>query len=329
MQLSERQKSLKKPDYTQSIYKKNFSPAPELKEYLNYRRSARFSDSYTDSIGYSVSMFIRFLGRNKMLSEVSSNDLDLFVKFLGERDYKTSTIRLYVTHIHGFMQYLRVTGRLASVPRHNFPIRMTEEEKLEDVRYLTQDEVIKIRQSAAKAPHPTQPLRNAVRHKLVVELLISTGMRKSELPTILISNIDLVSMNVKIFGRKNSHTRRSKGKSGWRIVPLTGMSSTYIKEWLSLRAEQDAKELLPGIRSRDADYIVQKVCLRAKLFKEGTKRSWVTPHKFRHHFATTLFEKGVDIGIIADQMGDEIKTLDAYIHSDRSHDTQYLGSLME
>ena len=327
MKLSERQKKLKAPDYSNSIHRKSYKPAPDLDEYLNYRRLGKFSEAYIESIGYAVTLFIQFIGNNMPLSDISGKDLDLFIKFLSDRDYKSSSIRLYISHLGGFLKYLHWSGVIASVPKKNFPIRMTEEEKLEDFQYLSSDDVIAIRQAAAKAV-PTQELWRAVRDKLVIELLISTGMRKSELPTILAENIDMVSMRAKIYGRKNSHTRRSRGKSGWRMVPLTGMSVKYIKEWLVLRPE-NTPELLPEFSSRDTDYIVQKICVRAGLVSEGGKRSWVGPHKFRHYFATTLFKKGVGLGIIADQMGDEVKTLDSYIHAERDHDTQYIGSLME
>ena len=327
MKLSERQKKIKKMDYSNSIYRKNYKPAPELDEYLNYRKLGKFSAAYIETIGHAVTLFIRFIGNNTPLSDINGKDLDLFIKFLQDKGYKTSSIRLYISHVGGFLKYLSWSGVIASVPKKNFPIRMTEEEKLEDVQYLTANDIIAIRQAAVKAL-PTQELWRAVRDKLVIELLISTGMRKSELPTILVENVDMVSMRARIYGRKNSHTRRSRGKSGWRMVPLTGMSVKYIKEWLALRPE-NTPELLPGFSSRDADYIVQKICVRAGLVNQGAKRSWVGPHKFRHYFATILFEKGVGLGIIADQMGDEVKTLDSYIHAERDHDTQYIGSLLE
>ena len=319
---------MEKPDYTGSIYKINFKPAPELKEYLNWRALGGYTESYAESISHSVTFFLRFIGKNTPISEINGADLDAFVEYLTMKEYATATIKLYAGNVSGFLKYMVLVGAISVAPQRSIPIRMTEREKAVDVRYLTNAEVIKIRQAAARGPKPSQPLWRSIRHKLVIELLISTGMRKSELPSILIENIDLPGCRMKIYGKKNSLTRRNKGKSGWRVVPLTGMSVTYIKEWINLRPE-DTPELLNDYSGKDADYAVQLICVRAGLIKEGTKRSWVGPHKFRHHFATTLYLKGVEVGVIADQMGDEMGTLTRYIHAEREHDTAYLGSLME
>jgi len=320
---------MSKKDYSLSIYKKNVKPAPQLEGYLNWRKLSGYTDSYSQSIIYSVNLFIRFVGKYIQLSEVTNEHMDLFIVFLRDKEYATSTIKLYLTHINCFLGYMRSVGMIEYIPKRTLALRMTEAEKMVDVRYLTSDEVISIRQAAAAPPTRKQNLWTVIRHKLVIELLISTGMRKSELPTILVKNVDLGERRMKIYGKKNSHTRRNNGKSGWRIVPLTSHAVTYIKEWLTVRPDVD-DVLLPGYKARDANYTVQSTCVRAGLIKDGfTNKSWVGPHKFRHYFATTLYLKGVAIDVIADQMGDEISTLSSYIHAEREHDTAHLGDLME
>lgn len=157
--------------------------------------------------------------------------------------------------------------------------------------------------------------RNGIRDRMVIELLYGCGLRVSELSTLKISQLFLEAGFVKIVGKGNKE----------RLVPI-GEEAIF---WIN-RYRQEIRELLkvvPGF----GDFLLLnprgKNLSRISIFTivvglgkmAGIQRK-ISPHTFRHSFATHLLEGGVDLRLIQEMLGHEsITTTEIYTHMDMGY----------
>ena len=147
----------------------------------------------------------------------------------------------------------------------------------------------------------------------ILTLLYSTGMRVSELINLELSNIFLNEEYVKIMG---------KGKKE-RIVPLGLKAKNALISYLNKNQDigkiNNQGYIFLSYRSKQLTRmsifnIIKKYCLLAGIGKT------VSPHTFRHSFATHMLEGGADLRIVQELLGHEnINTTEIYTHLDRTY----------
>ncbi|MCS6833718.1 MAG: site-specific tyrosine recombinase XerD [Flammeovirgaceae bacterium] len=154
-----------------------------------------------------------------------------------------------------------------------------------------------------------------IRNKAILEMLYATGMRVSELVQLRLQDIDMDLCFVNIFG---------KGKKE-RLTPMSDSAVESLKVYLaSVRNHQMAKKDSQHIvflnrrgekLSRVMIFlIIKKLAQKANIIKN------VSPHTFRHSFATHLIENGADLRAVQEMLGHEsITTTEIYTHLDMKH----------
>jgi len=143
-----------------------------------------------------------------------------------------------------------------------------------------------------------------LKHRIVLTLIYSAGLRGQEVINLKISDID--------FERKTIHIRQSKYKKD-RIVPLSSYMSKGLKKYLSL--EHPHIWLFNG-KEPDGRYSVRGLSwvMRQALKKTGIDKS-VNLHSLRHSYATHLLEEGVNIVTVKELLGhSEVATTMIYLH---------------
>lgn len=148
-----------------------------------------------------------------------------------------------------------------------------------------------------------------IRNKAIIETLYSCGLRVSELTELLLSNIYFEEKYLVVIGKGNKQ----------RLVPLSPQAISNILLWLPHRSE------LPIQRGHD-DYLFLnrrgKKLTRVMVFtivknlveQAGVKKS-VSPHTFRHSFATHLLEGGANLRAIQEMLGHKsVLTTEIYTH---------------
>ncbi len=153
------------------------------------------------------------------------------------------------------------------------------------------------------------------RNRAILETLYGSGLRVSELINLNVSNIFNNENLIKVIG---------KGRKE-RLVPLGNYSKKYIKLYLEkyrskLSISSKSSDILflnrrGGKISREMIYLIIKNIVKIS----GIKKN-ISPHTFRHSFATHLLENGADLKVIQIMMGHEsITTTEIYTHLDNKY----------
>lgn len=152
------------------------------------------------------------------------------------------------------------------------------------------------------------------RNHAIIETLYGSGLRVSELVEAKLSRIDLEREMMIVEGKGSKQ----------RIVPMSPVSVSLIKDYLEIRSRQSVKSGASDIlflNRRGAPltrvmvfYIIRDLAAAAGINKK------VSPHTLRHSFATHLLEGGANLRAIQEMLGHEsIATTELYLHLDRSH----------
>lgn len=152
------------------------------------------------------------------------------------------------------------------------------------------------------------------RNLAIIETLYSCGLRVSELIALKLSDLFFEEGFIKVTGKGNKQ----------RFVPIGETTQNYINNWLDIRSQINVTP-----ESKDIVFLNYKgkQLTRAMIFtiikqlvkKSGLKKT-VSPHTFRHSFATHLLENGADLRAIQMMLGHEsITTTEVYMHVDRSY----------
>ena len=156
-----------------------------------------------------------------------------------------------------------------------------------------------------------EPLQ--LRNKAIFELLYSSGLRVSELVQLDVENVQKQKGILRILGKGSKE----------RIVPVGEQAQSAITYYLEhgrpLLVKEEAQALFlnrQGTRltTRGVEYILEQYV------KQGALKYKVTPHAFRHSFATHLLDNGADLRVIQELLGHEsLSTTQIYTEVSASH----------
>lgn len=232
--------------------------------------------------------------------------IDRYIDLLHAR-YKPKTIKRKTASLKAFFHYLEEEEKIALNPFHKIRLNFREAfilpktisvpniARLLDRSYLVQGELTQY-QSFCR-------LRNVC----VLELLFATGMRVSEAAHLTLKDLDWNARTIRIFGKGAKE----------RMIQLTnpdviGIVGQYLDRRTAIGMEQPYLFL-----NRDGGrYSEQSIRnMIQKYTREAGIREHITPHMFRHTFATLLLEEDVDIRYIQHMLGhSSITTTQIYTH---------------
>lgn len=239
--------------------------------------------------------FYEFLRhRGVTLRDASSSDISDYIISVSDYLSKRSQARL-LSSFNSFFDYLVSEGE-----RKDNPSSAVDSPKLG--KYLPVVlSVEEVRAILKAAPNE--------RDRAILEVLYGCGLRVSEVCSLKISEVYLKDMFVKVIGKGSKE----------RLVPMAPSTASAIMNYLSVRPESDAgcEDVLFLNRfgralSRVAVFkMVKSVALVAGVDKN------LSPHTFRHSFATHLIENGADLRVVQEMLGHEsILTTEIYTHVD-------------
>lgn len=147
----------------------------------------------------------------------------------------------------------------------------------------------------------------SIRNKLIVELLYSTGMRRSELINLNVVDVDYNNKVVKVLGKRNKE----------RYIPLLQSVLTSLKKYKDYRGEIKTNEsylFLTNKGEKIYDTLVYRVI--NNYFSTVSSKVKKSPHVIRHSFATHLLNEGADLNSVKELLGhSSLASTQVYTHS--------------
>lgn len=134
----------------------------------------------------------------------------------------------------------------------------------------------------------------SVRNRLVVELLYSTGMRRSELINLTLSDVDLSQETIKVLGKRNKE----------RFIPLLQSVQKTLHKYLLIRKDVEVKSEYLFITSKGNKFygtLVYRII--NDYFSTVSSKVKKSPHVIRHSFATHLLNEGADLNAVKELLG--------------------------
>lgn len=274
---------------------------------LKYYTYLKFERNFTDN---SVSAYMSDIGKlqkfaeakDKTLLTLEQYDIEEFIAGLNDLGIEATSQKRILVGARSFYKFARLSNLT-----NDDPTELIESPKLGEHLpvVLTVEEVDRI--IAAADPSTIDGQRN----RAILETLYSCGLRVSELIDLRFSNIYAEEGYISVFG---------KGRKQ-RIVPIAPSALQEIRNCTAFRYELDVKHGFEDYvflnrfgrkLSRIMVFnIVKRYCTEAGIHKE------VSPHTFRHTFATHLLEGGANLRAIQMMLGHEqITTTEIYIKVD-------------
>jgi integrase/recombinase XerD len=280
-------------------YKKGY------KAWLRLEKS--LSDNSVDAYMHDVEKLTDYLQSTKNLvspSELGLKDLQQFVKWIGELGMTATSQARIISGIRGFYKYCLLEQVTQTDPSTLLEAPKTRR-KLPDV--LTFEEIELVIASV------DQSTPEGGRNKAILETMYSCGLRVSEVVNLKISCLYLDVGFIRVIGKGDKE----------RLVPIGSDAAKYIKLYKeNIRVHQPVAAgcedfLFLNNRGKYLSrvmifYIIKNMAAKAGIAKH------ISPHTFRHSFATHLVEGGADLRAVQEMLGHEsITTTEIYTHLDR------------
>jgi integrase/recombinase XerD len=282
----------------------------DYKYYLKIERG--LSSNSIKNYEYDVLKLIKFLAENQISISPTEIDYQKIQQFIYEASKKLnarSQARL-ISGLRSFFSYLvfedyRDTNPLDHIESPKIGRKLPDTLSIDDI-----DRII----AAIDLAKTYNNVAIGERNRTILETLYSCGLRVSELIALKISDLFFDEGFIKVTGKGDKE----------RFVPINPNTQKYIAIWTQLRRHMDVDP-----RYNDTLFLNNrgKQLTRAMIFtiikdlaKAINLNKTISPHTFRHSFATHLLENGADLRAIQMMLGHEsITTTEIYVHVDRSH----------
>jgi integrase/recombinase XerC len=208
-----------------------------------------------------------------------------------------ATILRRMAALRSFVKFLRAGGLLKGNPVFGVPLPKRGRPL---PKFLTENEMRDLLAVPAGADR-----LSALRDRAVLELIYSSGLRRSEVVALNVGDVDYLTGTVRVFGKGSKE----------RIVPVGEGALRCLRESLKGRARAADSDPMfvnsRGLRLSDGGvvFLLQRWIKRTALLKK------ITPHVLRHSFATHLMNHGCDIRTVQEMLGHaSLQTTQIYTH---------------
>ena len=241
------------------------------------------------------------------ITEIKAETLEEYIALL-HTDFKPKTAKRKIASLKAFFHYLEYKDIITINPFHKIQIRFREPITLPKIIPLnTIESLLKTmyKQYAYAKTHCQK--RNTLRDIAVIELLFATGIRISELCTIKVSNIDLHEKTLLIYGKNSKERLLQIGNDD-----VNNILQEYKREYQA-EINQYSYFFISHSNTPLSDQAVRRII--NKYTSLAAIDLHITPHMFRHTFATSLLEADVDIRYIQEMLGhSSINITEIYTH---------------
>ncbi len=263
--------------------------------------SANSIESYKNDINEFLKLYIK-----SSLFKINRKQITEYIDSLSKDERKPATIARKISSLKQFYNFL-VEMYPVKIKKNLFLAISAPKILRYHPGYLSPDEI----ETIIKSIDTTE--KNGLRNRTIIEVLYGCGLRISELLNLAESDIEFEAGFLKVTGKGNKQ----------RLVPLGGCAKISIEQYIEFKEKQKFKEKsnfliinrLGGQISRVGLWkVIRSIIRKAQISKQ------ITPHTFRHSFATHLLEGGADLRIVQEMLGHaDISTTQVYTTIDRDY----------
>ena len=237
------------------------------------------------------------------LEEVTAREVRSWQMAHMDRGENPGTVKRRLSSLSSFFRYLRRHGFFdsdimakVSAPRQpkRLPVffKENELEHLYDEGFFPDDFI-------------------GQRDKLMLRMLYETGIRRSELAGLRENMVDFSSLTIKVLGKRNKE----------RIVPIESELAHNIKQYIALKEEEKGASEWLFVGRKGGQITTQDIYNTVKKYMPLLSNAdRISPHVFRHSFATHILNEGGNIQAIKELLGHaDLATTEVYTHVTREH----------
>ena len=240
-------------------------------------------------------------------TEINQKIINEYIHYLNKKYLKYKTIKRKIASVKAFYSYLEYEEIIDYSPFNKIKTKIKEPKLLpKTIQKDYIDKIIHLLLKDLKNSKTEFQKKISLRNITLISVMFSTGIRVSELCNIKLKDIDLLEKKLKIFGKGSKERILYLGNSN--VVQLCQMYLTY-----NNTCKKNEYFFLNKFNKKLSEQTVR--ILLKKIESELELSTHITPHMFRHTFATTLLEKGVDIRYIQNILGhSSISTTQIYTY---------------
>ena len=272
----------------------------EFKLYIEVEKN--FSKHTVSAYSSDILSFLIWLN-NKSISDVSYSTIREYLLYIQQFNYSKTTTARKIASLRTFYRFLYREKVIETNPA----IGIHSPKRGKSIpEFLTEKEIDNIL-NKINMDSPA-----GYRNRTILELLYATGMRISELSSLNFENLNLEENEIKVFGKGSKE----------RIVLVSERAKrfleTYLKTVRYLIFKTDNTKQNDPVFINKTGYRLQPQSVRSAIRDVVDKielPKHVTPHVFRHSFATKLLENGADLRIVQELLGhSSISNTQIYTH---------------
>lgn len=277
-----------------------------IAEYIEYCQYRKHLDTKTIK-AYLIDLKQYYFFSSELPICLSKETLDQYITTL-HKQYKPRTVKRKIASIKAFFHYLEYRELIPENPFLKLDIRFREAKLLpKTIPFHSIQTFLSTLYTQKENAKSEYQLRCCIRDIAVIELLFATGMRISELCSLKPSDIDMKSHNILIFG-KGAKERILQIENPEVISAITLYQETF-KDDIAFCGYYFVNRLRHKLSDQSVRFMINRYVKIAEINQH------ITPHMFRHSFATLLLEQDVDIRYIQKMLGhSSISTTEIYTH---------------
>lgn len=277
-----------------------------IKMYLNYCETQKRLDVKTvKSYRIDLRQFSQYFSAS--IQAITPDTLEAYIATL-HQTYKPKTVKRKVASMKAFFHYLEYKDFITMNPFNKIHIKFREPVILPKTipLYIVESFLSAIYSHYENAKTPYQK-KNALRDIAVIELLFATGIRISELCSLTKENVNLYERTILIYGKGAKQRKVQIGNDDVANI-LIRYQNTFLQQ-IDCCNHFFANQNGTALSDQSVRRMIQKYTRLASIDLH------ITPHMFRHTFATCLLEADVDIRYIQEILGhSSINITEIYTH---------------
>lgn len=270
----------------------------EFIKYLTYQK--KYSCNTITNYSLDLHRFYNYLQTNKInYKKITYNEVSDYIDYLHTIKLSPSTILRNTSSLRTYYNYLLKNDYVKSNPL-NLVTNIKREQKLPNyLQYNELEDILKLCSNDSLG----------IRNRTIIELLVASGLRVSELIGIKLEDLDLNEKSIKVLGKGNK----------MRIVYYGDYAQESLNNYLN-----SSRNTLLGKKYSDylfINHLGDRLTRRGvediitKLAEKSLIDHQISPHVFRHTFATMMINEGANIKVVQELLGhSNLETTSIYTH---------------